>query len=117
LKVISKEGIPPFELFEKVTARVVLDGERMTLIAVEIPENGAVPEHSHPHEQFGILLKGEAEFGGGESIHLVKEGMLYQIPPQERHRVKVTRGPALFLDIFSPPREEYVEMQRRAHGT
>ena len=62
-----------FELFEKVMANVVPDGERMTLIAAEIPENRAVPEHSHPHKQFGTLLEGEAEFGSEHNIHTAKE--------------------------------------------
>ncbi len=114
MKVAKSEDLPSFELFGKVAAKVVLNTERMTLLFVELPEGTVVPVHSHPHEQCGIALKGEAEIGNGISVHRVKEGMFYHIPPNEKHGVKMVRGSGLFVDIFSPPREEYVEKQKKA---
>lgn len=80
---------------------------------VEIEAGEMVPEHSHPHEQMGICLEGEAEFKGeGESV-IVKKGMTYFIKSNEKHSVKVTgKKKGLFLDVFSPPREDYLEKMR-----
>ena len=110
LKVVElKEGLEiPF--FKGVMGKILLWSERLTFFLVEIEVGEVVPEHSHPHEQMGICLRGEAEFwGAGESV-VVREGMAYFIPSNEKHGVKVTgTEKGLFLDVFSPPREDYLE--------
>ena len=84
-------------------------GERIMLAFVEIPEGGTVPTHSHPHEQMGICLKGSAEFETNDGVKTVREGQVYYIPGGEKHGVKnPSKGGAVFLDIFSPPREDYL---------
>jgi len=110
LKVVElKEGLEiPF--FKGVTGKILLWSERLMFFLVEIEVGEVVPEHSHPHEQMGICLRGEAEFWRtGESV-VVREGMAYFIPSNEKHGVKVTgTEKGLFLDVFSPPREDYLE--------
>ena len=107
-----KEGREiPF--FKGVRGKVLLSGERLMFFLVEIEAGEMVPEHSHPHEQMGICLEGEAEFKGeGESV-IVREGMAYFINSNEKHSVKVVgKKKGVFLDVFSPPREDYLEKMR-----
>jgi quercetin dioxygenase-like cupin family protein len=110
LKVVElKEGLEiPF--FKGVTGKILLWSERLMFFLVEIEVGEVVPEHSHPHEQMGICLRGEAEFRGvGDSV-VVREGMTYVISSNEKHGVKVIgTEKGLFLDVFSPPREDYLE--------
>lgn len=70
-----------------------------------------MPEHSHPHEQSHELsLKGKAEFISGKEKKVVDEGMLYWMKPNEKHSVvSLVDTPSLFLDVFNPPREDYIE--------
>jgi quercetin dioxygenase-like cupin family protein len=110
LKVVEiKEGSEiPF--FKGVTGKILLWSERLMFFLVEIEVGELVPVHSHPHEQMGICLKGEAEFRGAGKSVVVREGMAYFIPSNEKHGVKVTGiEKGLFLDVFSPPREDYLE--------
>jgi len=61
----------------------------------------------------GICLAGEAEFIGRTENRIVRKGMVYRLAPNEEHGVR-TIGPenGVFLDVFCPPRTEYVTKQR-----
>lgn len=83
------------------------------LVLVEIGEGNSIPIHSHPHEQMGICLKGSADFETENGVTTVKEGETYHIPGNEKHGVRnPSKGGATFLDIFSPPREDYLAKAR-----
>ena len=82
-------------------------GEKIMMSYVNIDANATIPEHSHPHEQMGMFLEGEAEFTIGDETRVVKPGMAYLVPSNVIHKVVTSDKPVLALDIFSPPREEY----------
>ena len=103
-----------FEAFPGVNGKVLFGGKNLMFFLVEIEGAGTVPEHSHPHEQMGICLSGRAEFRAGDQTEIVEAGMAYWFRSNERHAVRVMgEGSAIFLDVFSPPREDYM---RRAKG-
>jgi len=83
-------------------------GEKIMLSHVELEAGSEVPLHSHPHEQAGVVIEGEFEFTIDHEKHIVKEGEFYIIPGGIEHRVVTGDKPAKALDIFSPPREEYM---------
>jgi quercetin dioxygenase-like cupin family protein len=100
------EGRPVREIFPGVTMSVI-SGEKLMLMRVAFAPNALVPEHQHPHEQFGFVMDGAAEFTiGGETKHVYK-GDYYAIPGSVPHRVGAGPDGVVCLDIFSPPREEY----------
>ena len=72
---------------------------------LEMEEGTVVPLHKHPHEQGGILLKGRLELTIGDEVRVVEPGALYLIPANAYHKAKPLGGPAVVLDVFSPPRE------------
>jgi quercetin dioxygenase-like cupin family protein len=75
-------------------------------VVVDLEAGSVLPEHSHPHEQGGILLKGELEFTiGGETRHL-SPGDVYLIPGGVEHSVRVGDSAAQLVDVFHPIREE-----------
>ena len=74
-------------------------GENILLSLVEIDANSEVPVHAHPHEQAGMLVKGEREMGVA--------GDMYIIPGGVEHYAKCGDVAAVALDIFSPVREEF----------
>lgn len=82
-------------------------GERLMLVRVEMEAGAEVPRHSHPHEQGGIVLEGEMEFTIGDERRRVGPGDAYLIPGGVEHQVRVGDRPAVALDVFSPPREDY----------
>jgi len=95
-------------VFKEIKSEIIFSGGRMMFLLVDMKPGQIVPEHKHPHEQMGICLKGKAEFTSGGNKILVKAGMFYWIKPNEPHSVKVVEE-STFLDVFSPPREDYLE--------
>jgi quercetin dioxygenase-like cupin family protein len=85
----------------------VASGEKLMLSRVELDPRAEVPQHRHPHEQFGLVLEGEATFTVGGETRLLRQGDYYAIPGDVPHGVVAGPGGAVCLDIFSPPREEY----------
>lgn len=83
-------------------------GERIMLSKVTIAPNGVVPRHSHPHEQAGCCLSGEFDLEVAGETRRIKAGELYLIPGGTAHAARGAGQTAVTLDIFSPPREEYM---------
>jgi quercetin dioxygenase-like cupin family protein len=83
-------------------------GERMMLSLVEFEPHAVVEEHSHPHEQMGMVLEGQARFYVGDQEQILGPGQMYRIPGGVKHRVVAIEGRVKALDFFSPGREEYL---------
>jgi quercetin dioxygenase-like cupin family protein len=82
-------------------------GNEMMLSLVEMEPHAVVEEHSHPHEQMGLMLEGEADFTiGGQQVR-IKPGQMWRIPGGVRHKVVAGPRPVRALDVFHPPREDY----------
>lgn len=82
-------------------------GDRIHLSVVTIEPGGAVPRHSHHHEQAGTVLEGEMTLGIGGEERIVRPGDYYVIPSGVEHWVVKTEKRVVALDIFSPVREDY----------
>ena len=108
----SWHDVPPRPMWEGVTLQVV-GGNKLMLSMVSMAHGASIPTHSHPHEQSGIWLEGEAEFAIGERTHVVRAGDSYVIPGDTPHSVRVLEGPARALDVFAPPREDYERLRGR----
>jgi quercetin dioxygenase-like cupin family protein len=48
-------------VWDGVAARAV-EGERITLALVELDPSAHVPEHRHPNEQLGMVIRGTVRF-------------------------------------------------------
>jgi quercetin dioxygenase-like cupin family protein len=84
-------------------------GEKIMMSVVEIAANAVLPPHRHPHEQAGMVLEGEFDFTIGGETTTVKQGDFYIIPGDVEHSLVANDKPSLALDIFSPPREDYMD--------
>lgn len=94
------------ELAPGVTTRI-FPGEQAMLSIVTIAPNGEGTMHSHPEEQWGVLLEGSAvRIQGGEEI-AVKKGDFWRTPGGVPHTMRAGPEGCQVLDIFSPPREAY----------
>ncbi len=100
------------ELFPGIVGALVA-GEHLMLSFLEMEEGAEVAEHSHPHEQAGLVLAGKLRFRIGDKEKVAGPGDAFIIPPNVAHWGIVEEGPAKVLDIFSPPREDYIERYNR----
>ncbi len=82
-------------------------GDHSMLSVVTLEPNAEGKVHSHPQEQWGVLLEGSAvRIQGGEEIP-VKAGDFWRTPGNVPHGIRAGAEGAKVLDVFSPPREEY----------
>lgn len=94
------------ELAPGLTARIFV-GDNAMLSVVTIEPNAEGQVHSHPQEQWGVLLEGDAvRIQDGEEIP-VKAGDFWRTPGGVPHGLRAGPQGARILDIFSPPRDEY----------
>jgi quercetin dioxygenase-like cupin family protein len=94
------------ELAPGVTTRI-FPGEHAMLSVVTIAPNGEGTLHSHPEEQWGVLLEGTAmRIQGGEEI-AVRKGDFWRTPGGIPHTMRAGPEGCQVLDIFAPPREAY----------
>jgi len=94
------------KLGEGIDTRIFV-GENVMLSVVRIAPHSSGTVHSHPEEQWGVLLEGACtRIQGSEEID-VKAGEFWHTPGGVAHGIRTGAEGALVLDVFSPPREEY----------
>lgn len=94
------------ELLAGINARTFW-GENLLMAVVDLDPNVELPNHSHPHEQGGIVIAGNLELTIDGHTKLLGPGDVYIIPGGMEHSARTGQEPARVMDIFSPVREEY----------
>lgn len=87
-----------------------LTGGQLMLNWVTIAPNQVVPRHQHPHEQGGVVLEGALELTIGDETRMIRPGDAYAIPPNLPHSAKSSDEGCVVLDVFCPPREDYLAL-------
>jgi quercetin dioxygenase-like cupin family protein len=101
------QEIQPKKPAEGVEMRAI-HGERMTLAFFKIAQGSGIPEHAHPHEQIGIVLKGRLQLTIAGEKQIVVPGGAYHIPSNATHSGLCVEGPVEVLEMFSPVREDWL---------
>jgi len=85
----------------------IFPGEQAMLSVVRAAPNSTGSIHSHPQEQWGVMLEGSGVRSQDGVDHPVKAGDFWRTPGGVEHGF--TAGPqgSVVLDIFAPPRDEY----------
>ena len=81
-------------------------GNNLMLSVVHLELDSVVLDHSHPHEQMGILLEGRLEFTVGGVTRVLGPGDIWRIPGGIVHRVRAL-AQSVAVDVFHPIREDY----------
>jgi quercetin dioxygenase-like cupin family protein len=94
------------KLAEGIQARI-FPGQHAMLSIVRIEPHSRGTIHSHPEEQWGVLLEGKCIRIQGDEEVAVTAGDFWHTPGGVRHGIRTDEVGALILDVFSPPRAEY----------
>lgn len=78
----------------------------MTVGEVHLKGGVVIPMHSHPHDQFTMLVTGSFRFTMGGETQLLEAGSMVLIPGGIEHGGTVLTDSRL-IDVFSPARTEY----------
>jgi quercetin dioxygenase-like cupin family protein len=91
--------------------RRLITGDRMMLAHVYLKKGCIVPKHSHENEQLTYILEGALKFwigeDGSEEI-TVSAGEVLLIPSNVPHKAEALEE-TLDVDVFSPPRQDWLE--------
>lgn len=85
----------------------VFPGEQAMLSVVRAGPNKAGSVHSHPEEQWGMVLEGSGIRIQDGVEHSVSVGDFWCTPGGVEHGFTAGPDGAVVLDIFAPPRGEY----------
>lgn len=66
------------------------------------------PEHTHPHEQMTLVVKGKVKFIIEGKTHIMSAGDVLHFPPHNRHGATMLDEEVILIDIFSPIREDFL---------
>jgi quercetin dioxygenase-like cupin family protein len=91
--------------------RRLITGDRMMLAHVYLKKGCIVPKHSHENEQLTYILEGALKFSlgedGSEEI-TVSAGEVLLIPSNVPHKAEALEE-TLDVDVFSPPRQDWLD--------
>jgi quercetin dioxygenase-like cupin family protein len=99
-------GIPEEQMNDRL-ARQALHTETMTIARLTLLKGAIVPLHHHPNEQISMVNTGRLLFRMGGRDIVVCAGEILQIPPNLPHEV-ICLEDSNTLDLFSPPREDWI---------
>ena len=104
------EDMPREELSSEIGRRLIT-ADAMMIAHVYLAKGAVVPKHSHHNEQITYILEGVLRFrlGDDESQQIdVAAGEVLHIPSNLPHTA-VALEDTLDVDIFSPPREDWLD--------
>ncbi|MEQ1604900.1 MAG: cupin domain-containing protein [Pyrinomonadaceae bacterium] len=90
--------------------RRLITAEKMMLAHVYLKKGCIVPQHSHENEQLTYILEGALKFWIGEEMReqIVRAGEVLVIPGNVLHKAEALED-TLDVDIFSPPRQDWID--------
>jgi len=108
--------VEPLQIWDGLVGWAVT-GDEAALTAIEIDPDRVVPEHQHPNEQTGILLKGSLTFRIGDETRELRPGSMWVIPGSTPHTVTAGPDGAFLVELFAPPRTDWGDLPRLSPRT
>lgn len=98
----------PVENLNPLFTRQMVWGERAMLARIVLRKGAVVPEHHHENEQITYIVEGALRFTMGDGrVITVSAGQVLVIPSNMPHGA-VALEDTLDLDIFTPPRADWI---------
>jgi quercetin dioxygenase-like cupin family protein len=95
------------EALSPLVGRKMIHGQTMTVAHIRLGKGAVVPMHSHPNEQVTMVQSGALRFVISGEEQILRAGDALVIPPEAPHRVEALED-SLAVDLFSPPREDWI---------
>lgn len=107
MKLYNWRDIDVQQLDNGITRQMITAGNMM-LAQIFVPKGVSFPAHRIPSEQITIYVKGGAVYQSGQSKIEAGEGDILYIPAGTEHSDQVVED-TIVLDVFSPPRIDWLE--------
>jgi quercetin dioxygenase-like cupin family protein len=92
-------------------ARRYMYGDNIMVAQILLDKGAVVPKHAHMNEQISNVISGRLEFRFGEDgsdIRVAGPGETVVIPGHLPHEVAALED-AVAVDLFSPPRQDWID--------
>ena len=100
----SDDGYRP--VLPGIGLKTLVHGERMLFVEFHLEAGSALPDHAHPHEQTGYLVRGRMRLQIGGETFGVRPGDSWCIRGGVTHSTEALED-SVAIEVFSPVREDY----------
>jgi quercetin dioxygenase-like cupin family protein len=109
----STKEHPWIEIAPGIRRRTITSGTSMYQMMAKLDAGSRMPEHTHPQEQIVHILEGRMKLIVSGVPHELKGGESFYLASNVPHGVE-TLVDTMVLDTFSPPRDDYLALDRQA---
>jgi quercetin dioxygenase-like cupin family protein len=95
-----------------VRQRTLAFGERTLMAEFLLAMDSTLPDHAHPYEQTGYLVKGHIVLRIGETEYDTTPGDSWCIPMNVTHGARILED-SIAIEVFSPARADYLPKGKR----
>jgi len=96
------------EIIKGIRIKTLCYGELTLMTEFLLRKDAILPEHSHPNEQTGYLVKGKIRLYIGNSVRELIPGDSWNIAKDVVHRAEILED-SVAIEVFSPVREDYLK--------
>ena len=102
-QIFSWDEIDRYGFDEDGSEAQIISGEHMHLIRAVYEPGSTYPMHSHPHEQFSLLLSGRILLTVGDETREIGPGDGWYAASNVPHGGQIIGDQkAIFIDVYSP---------------
>jgi len=95
-------------VLDGIQIKTLCHGDSMLMSEFLLQKGAILPEHSHPNEQAGYLVKGKIRLFIGALVHDLVPGDSWNIAKDVIHRAEILQD-SVAIEVFSPLREDYLK--------
>lgn len=103
----DKDDVDKIEVFPGCWRQTLVHGENLMLCLFTLHAGTAIALHSHDQEQAGYVVSGAIELTVDDGTVTIRSGCSYDLSGGRPHAALALED-SVVLDVFSPPREEYL---------
>lgn len=104
---------PWIDIAPGIRRRTITAGATMYQMLAELQAGSRLPEHHHPQEQIAHILSGRMRMIAAGVPHELSAGDSFYLASNVPHAVETIEDTTV-LDTFSPPRDDYLALDRAA---
>ena len=90
-----------------ISQKTLIFGEKTLMSEFVLQAGTSLPQHSHPYEQTGYLVKGYIRLTIGHETHEAHPGDCWCIPMNIPHGADIVDD-SIAVEVFSPRRDDYI---------
>ena len=105
--VTNWDQVPTTQTAPGIKRQMVV-GQNVMMVRFTFDAFTVTDEHTHPHEQMTLVIKGRVKFIIDGEERIVSAGDVLHFPPHHRHGATMLDEEVVLIDIFSPIREDFL---------